>query len=147
MTIGTFLPIEVPTTSANSSTIKSMAAVDRNPSPCAFENGPLLLEGPQRVASDFVTALLLGDEPDLRALSDTTYRDEVTTWVRAFTETSSNGSVIATLAISNTAGRANVGVSVAFPPGSDGTITEPVAYLVSLIQSSNGWLVIDLAYA
>jgi hypothetical protein len=86
-------------------------------------------------ANDFVGSLLAGKEPSGIA--------NAAEWVTAL----AGGEVIQTTILADTAGRGEVVVSIAFPPATDGTITDPVGVRVQLQQTlASVWVVTGIGY-
>jgi hypothetical protein len=139
------------TTGQVASTTSSLSGIPFDPNDdqaiVAFETGFSTTDGPQQVAANCITALINGDQATVRALIDATLIDSITTWQTAFAETVGVGHVIDSLVLNTAAGHATVGVSVAFPTATDGTTVDPIAYVVELIETSHGWLVIAMGYA
>jgi hypothetical protein len=113
----------------------------------AFETGLSTIDGPQQVAAEFITAIFNGDQVTVRALIDANFVVSIDTWQTAFNGTGGVGRVIDSLVLTAAAGLATVGVSVAFPIATDGTTVDPIAYVVDMIETSHGWLVIAMGYA
>jgi hypothetical protein len=86
-------------------------------------------------ANEFVGSLLAGKE-----LSGIANAAE---WVTAL----AGGEVIQTTILADTAGRGEVVVSIAFPPATDGSITDPVGIRVHLQQTvASVWVVTGIGY-
>jgi hypothetical protein len=94
-------------------------------------------------ARQFVDALLRADLDAALALVDKSAVDAVRPWIGA----PLNAKVIDVVALSIAAGRARIGLGVAFEPAADGTITEPIAYLVDVIDDEAGCRVTAVSYA
>lgn len=112
-----------------------------------FETGLLAVDGLNRIATSFVESLLTNHQSTAQSLADASYTNKTSVWLATFAEAPSNGRVLDALIITNAAGHAIVGVSVAFPTATDGTINEPIAYLVETVKTSNGWRIIGMGYA
>jgi hypothetical protein len=86
-------------------------------------------------ASEFVGSLLAGKEPSGIA--------NPAEWATAL----AGGEVIQITILADTAGRGEVVVSIAFPPATDGSITDPVGIRVQLQQTvASVWIVTGIGY-
>ena len=112
-----------------------------------LESGLISTDDLVLCATNFIESLLNNDQTTAQSLADLSFTNQTSIWLATFADTPSNGRVIDALIITNAAGHATIGVSVAFPTAADGTINEPIAYLVETIKTPNGWQVIGISYA
>jgi hypothetical protein len=94
-------------------------------------------------ARQFVEAVLRADLASARRLADVTFVESVDAWIDAAV----NAEVIDVVVLSSAGGRSRIGVGVAFEQAVDGTITEPIAYIVDIQVGVEGCRVIGLGFA
>ena len=100
-------------------------------------------DGVEECARTFVEALLSGDPEAVLARVESSAVDVVRPWIAAPLD----GEVVDVVVLASAAGRARVGVGVAFQPAADGTITEPIAFVVDVVETAVGCRVTALGYA
>jgi hypothetical protein len=95
-------------------------------------------------ARKFVDALI---RADVNAALAVVYPPAIET-IRPWIGVPFDAEVVDAVVLEKAAGRARIGVGVAFEPAADGTITEPIAYVVDLIvESPLGCRVTGVGYA
>ena len=94
-------------------------------------------------ARNFVEAILRSDLASARELAAPSFVDSVQPWVGPAVP----AEVIDVLVLATAAGHSRIGVGVAFQPAADGTITEPIAYVVDVVSDPGGCWVIGVTYA
>ncbi len=85
------------------------------------------------VAADLVAAVAIAS-PAFGAISS---------WITEPVE----AEVIDVVVLASAGNQTRVGVGVAFVPAADGSITEPIAYIVDVLTTSTGCSVIGLGFA
>ncbi len=100
-----------------------------------------------KVAVEFIRALIASNQVRATALIDKHSARLIDDWGVSLASMP-NARVIDAVVLSTASGRAVVAVSVASPVLADGLISEPIAYLVELSESSDGpWLVTGMSFA
>jgi hypothetical protein len=116
--------------STSTPTITSIVVMPTAPANLATGRGTA-----EDAASEFISSLLAGEEPSGTA--------NAAEWINAL----AGGELIQTTILADTAGRGEVVVSIAFPPATDGSITDPVGIRVDLQQTlASVWIVTRIGY-
>ena len=102
--------------------------------------------GPEEAAVALIDALQHGDTASLNRRVHDSYRTGIAIWAHA-SDAAAGGRIIDARVITIAGNRATVAVAVAFPPTVDGTINDPVAYIVELLDTPAGWLVTSMGFA
>jgi hypothetical protein len=116
----------------STSTLTSTSIIGAPTAPAILRNGSGTAGD---AASEFVGSLLAGKEPSGIA--------NAAEWVTAL----AGGEVIQITMLADAAGRGEVVVSIAFPPATDGSITDPVGIRIQLQQTeASVWVVTGIGY-
>ena len=139
-----------PSKTAPSTTIDAAGAptptVGDDPARRAFDEQFQPAPGPEEAAVALIDALQDGDTASLNRRVHDSYRTGIAIWAHA-SDAAAGGRIIDARVITIAGNRATVAVAVAFPPTVDGTINDPVAYIVELLDTPAGWLVTSLVFA
>ncbi len=117
----------VPALARSSATLVVPHDGDRDPSLCA---------------RSMVEAILNADTPSAVALATPSF-DSAATWITEPID----AQIIDIVVLAAAGNRSRIGIGVAFTPAVDGTITEPIAYIVDVLDTPTGCEVIGIAYA
>jgi hypothetical protein len=123
----------VPSTTSNPPSRVVVSAQTTSPPPLDVE----------QCARRFVEAIIRGDADAALALADRSAVDAILPWIGQPID----AEVIDVVVLARAAGRARIGVGIAFAPAADGTITEPVAYVVDTVEGVDGCRVTAVGYA
>ena len=102
-------------------------AIEQDPAKCARSMVQAI------VAADLVAAVAIAS-PAFGAISS---------WITEPID----AEVIDIVVLANAGNQTRIGVGVAFAPAADGSITEPIAYIVDVLTTSTGCSVIGLGFA
>ena len=102
--------------------------------------------GPEEAAAALIDALQRGDTASLNQRVHDSYRAGITIWTQA-AAAAAGGRIIDARVLTLAGSRATVAVAVAFPVAVDGTINDPVGYIVDLLDTPAGWLVTSMGFA
>lgn len=102
--------------------------------------------GPEEAAVALIDALQHGDTASLHRRVHDSYQTGIAIWAQAL-GAATGGRTIDARVLTVAGDRATVAVDVSFPPAVDGTITDPVAYIVELLDTPAGWLVTSMGFA
>ena len=129
-----------PAPAAPPSTVGDDAAVQ------AFDDGFKAAPGPEEAAVALIDALQRGDTASLIRRVHDSYQTGIVIWAQA-SAAADGGRIIDARVLTIAGDRATVAVAVAFRAAVDGTINDPVAYIVELLDTPAGWLVTSLGFA
>ncbi len=121
---------------------------DTDPASAAFDLDDFAATGQaSKAAVEFIRALIASNEALATSLVDKQSLRLIDDWAPSLASMP-NARVIDAVILSTASGRAVVAVSIASPVLADGLISEPIAYLIELSESSNGfWLVTGMSFA
>lgn len=146
--VSTSLPIASVSIPTVSSTATSVLEVDADPAFEAFARDDFeATSAASKVAVEFIRALIASNQVRATALIDRHSARLIDDWGVSLASMP-NARVINAVVLGTASGRAVVAVSIASPVLADGLISEPIAYLVELSESSDGpWLVTGMSFA
>ena len=112
----------------------------------AFDDGFKAAPGPEEAAVALIDALQRGDTAVLSRRVHDSYQTGIAIWAHT-SAAAAGGRIIDARVLTIAGDRATVAVAVAFPAAEDGTINDPVGYIVELLDTPAGWLVTSMGFA
>ncbi len=106
------------------------------------EPAPSIEQDPAKCARSMVEAILAADLAAAVALASPSF-ESISSWITEPVD----AEVIDIVVLASAGNRSRIGVGVAFAPAADGSITEPIAYIVDVLTTSTGCSVIGLGFA
>ena len=143
-------------TTANVTTPRTLTAINRSPSSVPTSRraaerpvpattampATAIEQDPAKCARSMVQAIVAADLVAAVAIASPAF-GAISSWITEPID----AEVIDIVVLANAGNQTRIGVGVAFAPAADGSITEPIAYIVDVLTTSTGCSVIGLGFA